>query len=1618
MVVPVSLGGMKLSAVVDTAAQVSLIRQSVWDELSIQHDAMPEIVQLANAQKDSGMEGKLFNHVGFMLGGRKYYLDIVVADISDAMILGLDFLKKKQCKINLEDDSLELNGTEKIFAVMKGEKSDKRYHVSRVLLAKKTTVPPHSIKVVSVKLQNPADVVYAVEPSQRSSLFIPSVVVKGEEDMTLCLLNMSGHNMKFRRNAELGRATEVDAMLLKRDADEEDAGVQADLYICGEKPQEEQLKVCRVKKMVRGIPEVELEDATEEAGEMEVRNPDLEIRTCSESTAILECVVNPQDKPPDRMDVIGPGFRGRKRSESTETLECVVNPQDRSPDGMDVIDPGCGGRKRSESTGMLECAVDPQDKPPDGTKARASEGTDCSDSESRGMLECTVQPQDGDKAKRIPKVGVTGSEEGSDHHSESKATLEGVDLQSQDDGSQQLPEYLRKLYTDACQRLTAPQARRVLAVLLKYVNVFAATDLDIGRFTALVHYVKTGKAFPIKQGMRRTPLGFEGEEKKTIDSMLDAGVIEPSRSEWASPPVLVRKKDGSWRYCIDYRSVNNVTVKDAYPLPLIEECIDSLAGKKWFCTLDMNSGYWQIPVAAEDKEKTAFLTRYGLYQFTRMPFGLSNSPATFQRAMHMVLNGLIWERVIVYLDDINVMGATVEETLDHLEVVLQRFQEFGLKLKPRKCALFLSEAKFLGRLATREGVHVTDEHIKSVREWPVPKSKKELQQFLGFLNYHRGFIQGLAGMSAPLYELTGLRVEWKWTEEHQKAFELLKGVMTSPPVLGYPNSSDLFILDTDASDYAIGAALSQVQDAREVPISFASKALNAKQRQYCTTRKELLAVVVFVQHYEHYLLGRPFLIRTDHASLAWLMRFKRIGGQLCRWLEYLARFSYSIQHRSGQKHSNADGLSRILQEVSCDCYEAGKQLDSLPCQGCKYCEKMAADWERYEELVDDVLPLSMSHELSREKVTTRDVACQGELEEQGEDVRCVTQEDVSVKEVRVLQMNDGEAAGLSAHQDGNGGQREQQEETGSLEEKCADLMPQYTAQELREEQLKDPDLRPILLWLGSGTEPDEGDILLQSPATRHLWLCKSQLKLVQEVLYYQWEEGKEKANLLVVPESLKEEVLRYGHDSQVGGHLGRDKTVAMLKRRFLWHGLAKDVAVYIKTCRECSLGKRQSRKPKAPLKNYQAGHPGDRVHMDILGPFCLSETGKRYVLMIIDQFSRWVEMVPLTVQDAESVARTFFETYVVRFGVPFVLHTDQGRNFDSALVKSFCKLLEITKTRTTPYRPSSNGQVERYNTIVLNFLRCFLRGRQKEWDRYLPVLGMNIRAMVNRSTGFTPNMLQLGHEINLPVDVLYGMPAVKNFFDTASGYLKALLSQFREVHAEARANLRGAQRCQKKLYDVSAKVQAFDVGDLVYQRNVSVKLGQSRKLNPLFKGPYLITKVLAPHLYEVQDRKKTLVLHHDRLKVCEERAVPFWVRRKRHQLFQSEGTVLSPDEDAVATEEREVVEAGKDDLGADPGESAESPTEEEQGRSSDLEETLPYGIEDPEEIRDADLDETLPYGIEDPEPARREERLENQAWMNDEEWGIQNLFETGERATRSGRKVRTPTYLRDYVQHH
>ena len=521
----------------------------------------------------------------------------------------------------------------------------------------------------------------------------------------------------------------------------------------------------------------------------------------------------------------------------------------------------------------------------------------------------------------------------------------------------------------------------------------------------------------------------------------------------------------------------------------------------------MNSGYWQIPVAEEDKEKTAFITKYGLFHFLRMPFGLSNAPATFQRTMNLVLSGLIWPNVIVYLDDVNVIGKTFQENLANLRVVLARFRKCGLKLKPRKCVLFKRETAFLGRRVDSAGVHITDDHVKAVQEWPQPQNRKQVEQFLGFINYHCSFIPDLARITAPLYELTGPKAKWCWGEDHSKAFDKLKEVMTSVTVLGCPTAEDPFILDTDASDFAVGGVLSQVQDGQERPISFASKVLNPAQRDYCTTRKELLAVVVFTRHFRHYLLGRVFRIRTDHASLVWLMRFKHPSGQLARWLIELGQYAFQIEHRSGTKHLNADGMSRIPVESACDCYVAGKDVESLPCRGCEYCRQVNFQWARFEDEVDDVVPITVRHRTPMsERKYDLDLTHLWTEMHKGK---------VQGHSHRHRGMQSGALAQACVQPDGGRVVRAIQTESVTTGDARTDggqisnYMEQYSFQDLRDKQMRDPDLQPLFVWLEHTPDhvPWDGELRMQSPTTHNLWKHRSQLRWHHGVLQYQWDYG-------------------------------------------------------------------------------------------------------------------------------------------------------------------------------------------------------------------------------------------------------------------------------------------------------------------------------------------------------------------------------------------------------------------------------------------------------------------------------------------------------------------------------
>ena len=482
-----------------------------------------------------------------------------------------------------------------------------------------------------------------------------------------------------------------------------------------------------------------------------------------------------------------------------------------------------------------------------------------------------------------------------------------------------IPEHLKDLYTRSTGNLGEGFHTQVEEMLIEFQDVFSKGDHDIGRTDLVKHKINTENVAPIRQPPRRAPMGQQEEINQQVTDMLQRRVIEPSNSPWAAPVVLVTKKDGSKRFCVDYRRLNDVTIKDAYPIPRIEESLDALTGSKWFSTLDLASGYWQVELDDDAKDKSAFTVRGGLYAWNVMPFGLSNAPSTFERLMERVMAGLQWDILLVYLDDIIVYGKTDDEATTRLKKVLQRLRMAGLKLKPKKCHLYQREVLYLGYVVSEKGIHTDPEKVKAVKEWPRPIDVTQVRSFLGLASYYRRFIRGFADVARPLHKLTEKHHKFEWSDDCEEAFVELKSRLIKSPILAYPDPKLDFILDTDASNLATGAVLSQIQGEQEQVVAYASKTLSSQERNYCVTRRELLAVVLYLRYFRHYLYGRKVLVRTDHGSLRWLTNFRNPEGQLARWMEVIGQYDITIEHRPGRLHGNADGLSRR------PCKQCGRQ---------------------------------------------------------------------------------------------------------------------------------------------------------------------------------------------------------------------------------------------------------------------------------------------------------------------------------------------------------------------------------------------------------------------------------------------------------------------------------------------------------------------------------------------------------------------------------------------------------------------------------------------------------------------------------------------------------------------
>ena len=391
--------------------------------------------------------------------------------------------------------------------------------------------------------------------------------------------------------------------------------------------------------------------------------------------------------------------------------------------------------------------------------------------------------------------------------------------------------------------------------------------------------------------------------------MLANGIASPSQSQWSSPIVLAKKKDGTLRFCVDYRKLNKVTDRDSYPLPRMRDLFDKLSGAKYFTLLDLASGYWQIPMFEPDKHKTAFISQYGLFEFNVMPFGLVNAPMTFQRVMDVILTGVDWDFVLVYIDDICIISKTFSEHLIHLGKVFDRLRQHSLHLKMKKCFFCQISFPYLGHVVTKEGLATDPEKIRVIREMTPPKTTKEIASWIGLIGYYRRFVKNFAKHAYPITKLQKKGVKFVWELEQQKAFDYLTLQLINAPILAIVDFTRSFILQVDASKFGIGAVLAQKDDqGREHVVMYGSNALTDSQRKWHAIELECLAIVVFVQKFKVYLHGSKFMVFSDHQPLKWLMTFKDPSDRLIRCIGILQGVDFEVKYKVGKTNSNADAL--------------------------------------------------------------------------------------------------------------------------------------------------------------------------------------------------------------------------------------------------------------------------------------------------------------------------------------------------------------------------------------------------------------------------------------------------------------------------------------------------------------------------------------------------------------------------------------------------------------------------------------------------------------------------------------------------------------------------------------
>ena len=892
----------------------------------------------------------------------------------------------------------------------------------------------------------------------------------------------------------------------------------------------------------------------------------------------------------------------------------------------------------------------------------------------------------------------------------------------------------------------------------KHEKVFSKHDRDYGK-TGLIQY-RAHLKDPDQNPISHPPYRTRPEMREVIDQqaheMIADGLVSHSKSAYSAPILLNRKKCGGWRFLTDFRKINDCCTKVVFPLPRIEDSIHCLQNPKFFSSMDLTKGFWQIPIHPDDRKYFAFSTESMHLEYLVAPMGSKNSPSYLSALMRLVLQGLPIQHVISYLDDILVADDNMEDHIKHLDLVLSALEKANLKLNPSKCEFARESVICLGHRLSREGISPDPANIAKIKSWKAPDNAKKLKAFLGLTGYYRQFVRNYSEIAGCLTDLTRDDCKWHWDQKHQVAFDTLRNILMSDLIMAYPDFSKTFTLKSDASLTAIGYILTQMVDSKEKVISYGSKKLNRTQQRWSTYDREFFALLSGIRANSHYLRHARFIVVTDHRPLlAWkkVDSQKDPTGRRTRWAIELDNYEFDLIYKKGKIHCDADAMSR-----------------------------RGDDDDEIAEDPDDLFRLSLL---------------------------------------------------LDEHEDDNFYL------LGMTEDIDQPLVQFHSERSALKRLKRKQDSDPIISEVKSITKKHRR-LPRSYPCT---WYKRNNkwLTVKDGILYRKSFCDLVNTKILqaVIPDSMIPEILRELHGSEWAGHPPAEKMLTQARRYAVWPTMPQDIKQLARDCKVCDQLREQVPKPVAPLQPIVATRVFDHVMCDLIS-FPVPSFGFRYVLIFKDVFSGFIRCYKLRDKTTKGVVKAL-EDLVCLLGPPKQLTSDNGGEFASDMLREACRLLGIEKRTSVPYRPQSQGNVERQNRTLIKDLQHRLLQYGKSWSEHLPYTEWLHNTAPFSKTRMSPYYVFFGREPYLPQFVETNVRPPKDVKTQA--FAKELQSRIKSIHDEANRRAEEKRRDEKERYDRRVKHSPFEPGDKVWER-VEVR----HKLDPKWSGPITIrSRRTSPH---------------------------------------------------------------------------------------------------------------------------------------------------------------------------